>query len=582
MSRLAAVAGLIALLAVMGVLFFADLGSVPLFSVGEPREAMQVADAFDHANWILPLRNGTELPSKPPLYHWLAAATALAIGRVDEWGVRLPSAVLAALTVLAVVWFGARRWDVAAGLFGGFILATSIDFIRYARWARVDMTLTACLTAAWMAFDRAVASPIPPPLMLWTFYISMGLAALAKGPVGLALPMLVALVYLGLRGELRRLRDLKVIPGLALAVAIPAAWYVAAIATGGMPFVRKQIMRENIIHFLGTGEATANESHPIYYYLNALIMGFIPWSLFLIPLAIYLVQIRRQPARRPYDLPLLWIAVVLAFYTAAASKRAGYIVAAYPGAAVALGAWWSRLQRARDTLSAPLRWLLYAAVGVTAGLAGIVLLTLLAQAIGLDPLESIRPLLHRKDQMNIPLVREVVSTHWPAALAWAATLAASAWLLSAGARRMQWALVFAALVLGVTATAAVVNDAFTPRLARDRSYKPFMAETQRVAGDSDRLFFYKKFDYGAVFYARRTIPVVDRLPESPAWLILPDYELNRLPTAERARLTVLSRSEGTGPEGRDRLLLVWVAPGQSSPAPPNPHDPEPDPDPDPE
>jgi len=574
--------GIAALLAVMWLLFFADLGSVPLFSVGEPREAMQVADAFDHGNWILPLRNGTELPSKPPLFHWLAGATALTLGRVDELVVRLPSALLASLTVLAVVCFAARRWDAAAGLYGGLILATSIDFIRYARWARVDMTLTCCLTAAWMAFDRAVASPLPPPLMLWAFYLSMGLAALAKGPVGVALPVLLAVAYLTLRGELRRWRDLKPLPGLALTAAIPAAWYLAAIATGGMAFVRKQIMRENIIQFLGTGEATANESHPFYYYASALITGFVPWSLFLIPLAVYLVQIRRQPARRPYDLPLLWVAAVIAFYTAAASKRSGYILAAYPGAAVALGAWWSHLQRERDTLGAGLRWLLYAAVGAAAVLAGVVLLMLLAQAIGLDPLEWIRPLLHRKDQMNIPLVREVVMTHWPAALAWAAALAAAAWLLFLGARRAQWAVMFAALALGVAATAAVVNHAFYPRLARDRSYKPFMTETLRVAGNSDRLFFYKQFDYGAVFYARRTIPVVDRLPESPAWLILPDHDLHRLPAAERARLTVLSRSEGSGPEGRDRLLLVWVAPGQTSPAPPSPHEHEPEPDPEPE
>jgi 4-amino-4-deoxy-L-arabinose transferase-like glycosyltransferase len=82
---------------------------------------------------------------------------------VDELVVRLPSAAMAVATVLAVVWFTWRRWDAAAGLCAGFILATSADFIRYARMARMDMTLTACLTAAWMLFERAVASPLPPP-----------------------------------------------------------------------------------------------------------------------------------------------------------------------------------------------------------------------------------------------------------------------------------------------------------------------------------------------------------------------------------------------------------------------------------
>jgi 4-amino-4-deoxy-L-arabinose transferase-like glycosyltransferase len=555
--------GLTALLVLLWPLFFAGLGRVPLFSVGEPREALEVTDAIDHGAWILPLRNGTEMPSKPPLYHWLADLTALGFGRVDELTVRLPSAILATLTVLAVVWFGARRWDAAAGLYGGFILATSLDFIHFAREARVDMTLACCLTAAWMAFDRAVASPFAPPLMLWAFYLSMGLAALAKGPVGLAQPILLALAYLTVRGELRRLRNFRIVPGLALAIAIPAAWYVMAVIEGGMPFVRKQIMRENVLHFLGTERTSLNESHPIYYYGSAFIAGLLPWSLFLVPLAVYLIQIRRRPERRPYDLPLLWIGIVIAFYTVAASKRSLYILAAYPAAAVALGAWWSRLQRQRDALSAPLRWLLYAGVAAAVGIAAAVLLSVLAQAIGLDTLEWIRPLLHRKDQMNLPLVREAVSTHRLTAFLWASALAASAALLFAGARRRGWRLVFAALVLAVTATTVAVGHAFTPILGRDRTYKPFMAETLRLVGDSDRLFFYRRFDYGAVFYARRHIPVTQQLPDSPAWLILADHELNSLPVADRARLTVVTRSEGTGPEGSDRYVLVWVAPSQS-------------------
>ena len=36
------------------------------------------------ASHILPLRNGTEIPSKPPLYHWLAFGASLALGTVSE------------------------------------------------------------------------------------------------------------------------------------------------------------------------------------------------------------------------------------------------------------------------------------------------------------------------------------------------------------------------------------------------------------------------------------------------------------------------------------------------------------------
>ena len=556
MSRARLAIAAVALLAVMWLLFFWELGATPLFSLGEPRDALQVVEEFDHGDWILPLINGTELPWKPPLFHWLGGLAALSLGRVDELVVRLPSAVMALATVLAVVWFTWRRWDAVAGLCAGFILATSVDFIRFARTARMDMTLTACLTAAWMLFERAVASPLPPPLPLWGFYVCMGLATLSKGPVGIVLPAVTAAAYLALRGELRRWRDLQVVRGLAIAVAIPALWYLLAIGVGGMPFVQKQIIRENIIHFLGTGEPTSNESHPIYYYASALLGSFAPWSLFLVPLAIYLLQIRRRPERRPYDLPLLWTAVVIAFYTVAASKRALYLLAVYPALAVALGAWWSELLREPGRVSGPVRWVLYTAVGAVAAAAALVILLLLAQGAGLDPLEWIRPLLHREDQMNIPLIRDALAGNWPLALAWAVALAGGAGLLYAGAHRTNWQLVFAALVLVVSATTVAVDHGFWQRLGRSQTYQPFMADVMRVAGDSDRLFFWDDFDYGAVFYARRHIPVVsDALPDAPAWILIAAPLYEQLPASDRARLRVVERS-GTGAEPQKGLLLL--------------------------
>src|SRR5260221_1515555 len=120
----------LALAALIWVLTFWDLGAVPLYTVGEPREAVQVVESFDHGEWILPRRNGTDLPSKPPLFHWLGGLTAVRARRVDEWVVRLPSALIAAATLLAVLWFGARRWDAAAGFYAAFVLTSNFEWLR--------------------------------------------------------------------------------------------------------------------------------------------------------------------------------------------------------------------------------------------------------------------------------------------------------------------------------------------------------------------------------------------------------------------------------------------------------------------
>src|SRR5262245_17429871 len=80
-----------------GLLFLLNLGGYPLYTKGEPREAVTVLDIAHGGGIILPMRAGVEVPSKPLMMHWLAALVSLAAGQVNEWTVRLPSASLAIL-----------------------------------------------------------------------------------------------------------------------------------------------------------------------------------------------------------------------------------------------------------------------------------------------------------------------------------------------------------------------------------------------------------------------------------------------------------------------------------------------------
>src|SRR6516162_6585799 len=64
-------------------LFYGNLNA-PCYDKQEAREALVVWEINHSGNWILPLRNGKEIPSKPPLYHWLAAITSKAADRLNE------------------------------------------------------------------------------------------------------------------------------------------------------------------------------------------------------------------------------------------------------------------------------------------------------------------------------------------------------------------------------------------------------------------------------------------------------------------------------------------------------------------
>lgn len=54
----------------------------PIWTRGEAREGLVVQEILHNQQWILPFRSG-ELPSKPPLFHWIAARAALVFGESD-------------------------------------------------------------------------------------------------------------------------------------------------------------------------------------------------------------------------------------------------------------------------------------------------------------------------------------------------------------------------------------------------------------------------------------------------------------------------------------------------------------------
>src|SRR5438093_12671414 len=64
-----AAAALIALAVVLAAL---PIGS-DVYQGGEAREGLVAREMLRTGDWILPLWNGSVVPSKPPLFHWLAA-----------------------------------------------------------------------------------------------------------------------------------------------------------------------------------------------------------------------------------------------------------------------------------------------------------------------------------------------------------------------------------------------------------------------------------------------------------------------------------------------------------------------------
>jgi 4-amino-4-deoxy-L-arabinose transferase-like glycosyltransferase len=187
--------------------------------------------------------------------------------------------------------------------------------------------------------------------------VAAALATLAKGPLGLLLPVLVVGVYVLATRAWRGLRELVSPGALAAFVIVAAPWYVAITLDQGQRFVDVFLLDHNLQRFTTT---IHHHPGPIVYYVPVLLAGLFPWSGLLVP---GLFRVSPRASRKDLFL-LLWAALPFLFFSLAGSKLPGYILPCIPPLAILMGRAADRLVNEGPTPERTLWGRLVALVGL--------------------------------------------------------------------------------------------------------------------------------------------------------------------------------------------------------------------------
>ena len=399
---------------VSGVVFYTNLGQARLWDRDEPRNAGCAAEMLQRGDWIVPTFNGELRHQKPVLLYWLMMSVYPLFG-VNEFSARFWSAALGIVTTLVTYGIACRLLNPATGLLAAITLATSLMFDVAARAATPDSVLICCSTCSIYlyvvgVFSRPSEASKPTVSASWfpekdsiivAMYFFMGLGVLAKGPVGLIVPMAI----IGMLMLIKRLPELeqahestwaalvmraghqitrlihpvhflktlwamKPLVAISMVLLVAAPWYLlVANATHG-EFTSKFFWGE---HFGRATTAMENHSGGLWFYPLAILVGFFPWSVLWGPVAIDLVhQLKTKSADPATSLMLCWIGVQVGLFSLAQTKLPSYVTPCYPALAilssVCLLKLCSQLSPGRNSDEAPSgtsidrRWL-YAAFG---------------------------------------------------------------------------------------------------------------------------------------------------------------------------------------------------------------------------
>jgi len=303
--------------------------TAPFTSRGESREALVVRNMLEQQDFILPLRNGAEIPSKPPLFHWGGALLAQATGELAEWKIRLPSAVFALIGLLFLALFATRAAGPEIGLMATLICATSFEWLRSSALARVDMVFAASMSAAlWLLFE-IVSEKSSPPKVIGAILFLIG-ALLSKGPAGLLLPIIIIGAYLLLQKKLTAV-NLFALGSIAVtALTLGGAWYFAAYQKRGVEFLEIQLLKENVTRLTGDGAFEVGHEKPFYFAPLEFLVATMPWGIVIPALALRYWRRRREQFRDAELLSLCAVVIFLIVCSVAASKRPVYFLGVLP------------------------------------------------------------------------------------------------------------------------------------------------------------------------------------------------------------------------------------------------------------
>jgi len=302
--------------------------SLPLIDRDEPRFAEASREMRQSGDFLLPRLNGEYRFDKPPLIYWCQVLAYDILGE-NDFAARLPSVIFAALTGVTTLIFSSRIFGPRIGLWSGILFATSLQVFIHSRAAVADMPLVFFfLTATWADWER-LRKP-DSAFWRWTFYLSLGLGFLAKGPVAL-LPVFFAPIQSFLNHSSYRFRFRSAIQGVLIVLVVIGLWGVPALIATHGEYLKIGIGRHVFLRSL-----QPMESHGVAgiwgymlflpYYLVVTFFSFFPWCLFL-PGCVKRLWAHREPDENYLVGPIL---IVFLVFTLIQTKLPHYVLPAYP------------------------------------------------------------------------------------------------------------------------------------------------------------------------------------------------------------------------------------------------------------
>lgn len=313
-------------------LWFAGAQSRSLLEPDEGRYAEVPREMVASHDWVTPRYDGVLFFDKPAMQYWGTALAYDTFG-AHNWTARLWGLLTGLLALLAVGYTGMRAFGHVAGWSAAALLGSSLLWVVGSHLNTLDMGVAAFLGGALCTYILAqLPDAAPRARRIWMLltWMLMAAAFLSKGLIGIVFPGGALFFYMLWTGQWRLLRRMEWAFGLPLFLLLTLPWLVAL-----------QLRHGQFLHYFFIGQQFTrylsdrfDRSHPFWFFLPVLVIGFFPW-LALLPAALRLP--RRQTGFDARKLLWIWALMIFVFFSVSHSKLPLYLLPVFPAVALLLG-----------------------------------------------------------------------------------------------------------------------------------------------------------------------------------------------------------------------------------------------------
>lgn len=325
----------------------------PIYILDEAKNAEAAREMLVNNTFIVPTFNDVLRTDKPPL-HYFFMMLGYKIFGVTAFGARIFSSVFGALTLVGTFYFVQRLLSTSVALITWFVLISSVFFVQLFHQAVPDPYLIFFISMGLFCYIDYYQNR--KKLFLFLFYAFLGLGTLSKGPVAIALPGLIVMVFLIFKKELftKKLFSYYPILGGLLSLLIAVPWFVAVHKATDGAWTEGFFLDHNINRF-----SNKMEGHGGIFLITwaFVILGLLPFSLYIIQ-GLKHAWLERK---NTFVLFTFIVSVVfIVFFSISGTKLPNYTMPCYPFLAFLIGYYIDRIIKKE----LPLKWFKWSAIAL--------------------------------------------------------------------------------------------------------------------------------------------------------------------------------------------------------------------------